>query len=224
MHPVQLSPSMMCADIFQMQSILDTFAHHEIELLHIDIMDGHFVPNMAMGTDYVRMLREHTHIPFDFHLMVNDPMAVLPWYDIKAGDYVSIHVENTIHLQRVLAWIKAKGAKPMVVLNPATPIFVLEEVLTDIEGVLLMTVNPGFAGQKVVPQTIEKITRLRQWLDQTGYTHIKIEVDGNVSFETSPAMRRAGADIFVCGTSSVFSKNDTLDNNITTFRNHLEKA
>ena len=224
MHQIQLSPSMMCADIFQMQNILDAFDNQHIDLLHIDVMDGHFVPNIAIGTDYVSMLRKRTHIRMDFHLMVDDPLAVLPWFDVQPDDYVSIHVENVIHLQRALAWIKAKGAKAMAVLNPATPIYMLEEVLPDIDGVLLMTVNPGYAGQKVVPQTIEKIARLRSWLDERGCSHIRIEVDGNVSFETAPRMRRAGADIFVCGTSSVFSKDDTLESNIQKFRNILENC
>ena len=214
----------MCADIFEMQHVLDVFKEQHIDLLHIDVMDGHFVPNIAMGTDYVKMLRKNTKIPMDIHLMVEDPLTTLPWFDIQQGDYVSVHVENAVHLQRTLAWIRAKGARAMVALNPATPIFMIEDILPDLDGILVMTVNPGYAGQKVVPQTIEKIARLRAWLNDKGYPGINIEVDGNVSFEYGAKMRRAGADIFVCGTSSVFSKEGTLENNINMFRRCLDEV
>ena len=127
---------------------------------------------------------------------------------------VSVHAESTKHLQKVLRAIKDKGAKAFAALNPATPICFLEEVLDDIDGVLIMTVNPGFAGQKLVPQTLEKITRVRKLLDENGKKASEIEVDGNVSFENAVKMSKAGADIFVCGTSSIFAKTGTIEENI----------
>ncbi len=218
----KLSPSMMCADIFKLQETLDVFREQKIEWLHMDVMDGHFVPNLAIGTDYVKMLRQRAGLPFDIHFMVQDPMALMPLFEIRAGDLVSVHAENAVHLQRTLAWIRARGAKPLVALNPATPVFVLEDVLEDVDGILVMTVNPGFAGQEMIPQSLKKIGRLRKWLDNAGYQRIMIEVDGNVSFQNAVKMRKAGADVFVCGSSSVFSGGGTLRANIMKMRGILE--
>lgn len=214
----KISPSMMCADIMNMKSVLKTFERNGIEYLHIDIMDGEFVPNFTLGTDYCKLLKKNTTIPLDIHLMVEKPEDKLDWFPIGEGDYVSVHVESTRHLQRVLALIKSKGAKPMVAINPATPLSVIEHVLDDIDGVLMMTVNPGFAGQKLVPATLKKITSLREYLDANGYSHVEIEVDGNVSFENAKKMRAAGADIFVAGTSSVFTDKFSLDEGIAQLR------
>ncbi|MBO5069718.1 MAG: ribulose-phosphate 3-epimerase, partial [Roseburia sp.] len=199
----KISPSMMCADIMNMKPVLETFEKNGIEYLHIDIMDGQFVPNFTLGTDYCKLLKKNSSIPLDIHLMVENPQDKIDWFPIGEGDYVSVHVESTKHLQRVLALIKSKGAKPMVAINPATPLSAIEHVLDDIDGVLVMTVNPGFAGQKLVPATLKKITSLREYLDVNGYSQVEIEVDGNVSFENAKKMRAAGADIFVAGTSSV---------------------
>ena len=214
----QISPSMMCADMMRLQETLDAFARQGIEYLHIDIMDGSFVPNFTLGTDYCKTLKKHTSIPLDIHLMVNEPESKLDWFPIGEGDYVSVHAESTKHLQKALSKIREKGGKPMVALSPATPISVLEHVLDDIDGVLIMTVNPGFAGQKLIPATLTKITRLREYLDANGYGHVEIQVDGNVSFENAKKMRAAGANIFVAGTSSVFTSDATLDEGIPKLR------
>ena len=208
----QISPSMMCADIAEIKSTLKTFEECGIEYLHIDIMDGAFVPNFTLGPDYCKALKKMTNIPLDIHLMVEKPERFLDIFPIGFGDYVAVHVESTPHLQRALAMIKAKGAKAMVAINPATPISALDYVLPDIDGVLVMTVNPGFAGQKLVPQTLEKIQQVRAYLDRKGYAHVEIEVDGNVSFENATKMSTAGANIFVAGTSSVFTGTDMAEN------------
>ena len=218
----KIAPSMMCADIMNMKQVLTSFENEGIEYLHIDIMDGQFVPNFTLGTDYCKILKKNTSIPLDIHMMVEDPETKIDWFPIGEGDYVSIHVESTRHLQRVLAQIRAKGAKPMAAINPATPITVLEHVLDDIDGVLVMTVNPGFAGQKLVPATLKKITELREYLDEKGYPQIEIEVDGNVSFENAIKMRAAGADIFVAGTSSVFKTEFSLEEGIRKLREVLD--
>jgi ribulose-phosphate 3-epimerase len=136
--------------------------------------------------------------------MVESPETKIEWFRPAPGDYVSVHTESTVHLQRALQKIKGFGAKSMAALNPSTPLSVLEYVLDDIDGVLLMTVNPGFSGQKVIPQTIKKVENLRKWLDDCGYPDIEIEVDGNVSLVNAPLMRKAGANIFVAGTSGLF--------------------
>jgi ribulose-phosphate 3-epimerase len=143
--------------------------------------------------------------------MIDKPEDKLEWFGIRPGEYVSVHYESSVHTQRVLAKIREKGAKPMLALNPATPLCVLEDVIGDIDGVLIMTVNPGFAGQALVPQTISKISRLKKWLADKGKEHIEIEVDGNVSFANAKLMRDAGADIFVAGSSSVFAEDMSLE-------------
>ncbi|MBR3965945.1 MAG: ribulose-phosphate 3-epimerase [Clostridia bacterium] len=217
----KISPSMMCADALNLGSTLKEFEENGIEYLHIDIMDGTFVPNFTLGTDYCKILKNATSIPLDIHLMIEKPEERLDWFPIGENDMVSVHAESTKHLQKVLRAIKDKGAKAFAALNPATPICFLEEVLDDIDGVLIMTVNPGFAGQKLVPQTLDKITRVRKLLDENGKKASEIEVDGNVSFENAEKMKKAGADIFVAGTSSVFKKDLTLTNGIIKLRSFI---
>jgi ribulose-phosphate 3-epimerase len=195
---------MMCADLFRLAETIHTFEQNHIPYLHIDVMDGSFVPNLMLGTEMVRQLRQFTPIPMDIHLMIEDPGNKLEWFGVKSGDYVSVHAEATRHLQRVLAKIRSLGAKPMAALNPATPLCAIEEVLVDVDAVLLMTVNPGYAGQKLVPQTLAKIGRLRRQLDDLGLDQVEIEVDGNVTPENAVKMRTAGANIFVAGTSLLF--------------------
>ena len=214
----EISPSMMCVNLPDIRRCLDVFAEKHIEYLHIDIMDGHFVPNFTLGTDYVRSLRKMTDIPLDIHFMVEKPEDKLEWFSIREGDYVSVHYESTPHIQRAVARVRDMGAKPILAINPATPVSALEYLIDDIQGVLVMTVNPGFSGQKLIPQTLHKIREIRSWLAQTGRSDVKIEVDGNVSFENAAAMRRAGADIFVAGTSSIFADDLPLDTAIDRFR------
>ena len=179
---------------------------------------------MMLGTDSIKQLRKISNIPLDIHLMIEQPEDKLSWFDLQPGEWVSIHTESTRHLQRALTRVREYGAKPMVALSPATPLCMIEDVLPDVDGVLLMTVNPGFAGQKLVPQMVNKVARLRKLLDETGYEHLRIEVDGNVSFENIGALRRAGADIFVGGTSSMFHKDHTVSENVAHVRRCLEEA
>lgn len=224
-HKPVLAPSMMCADVWQNgKQTLDALLAGHVGLLHADVMDGSFVSNLMMGTDAIKQLRRASSVPLDIHLMIEEPERKLDWFDIQPGEYVSIHAESTRHLQRVLARIRELGAHPMVALNPATPISVIEEVIPDIDGVTVMTVNPGFAGQKLVPQTLQKITHVRRLLDVANRQDAVIEVDGNVSFENAVKMRRAGADIFVCGSSSIFSAAGTIGENIARIRADLENV
>lgn len=216
-----ISPSMMCVDFSDLKETIRTFERKDIDFLHIDIMDGEFVPNFTLGVDFCNKIREMTHIPLDLHLMIEKPENKLDWFAPCEGEILSVHAESTAHLQRVLTKIHSFHAKAYVALNPATSISVLENILDDLDGVLVMTVNPGFAGQKLVNSTIPKITRLRDFLDSRGYEHISIEVDGNVSFENAAVMRAAGADVFVAGSSSVFSKDAHVENNIDWLRHQI---
>ena len=157
----KLAPSMMCCDFLNLGKQLEVFEKSGIDLLHMDIMDGNFVPNFALGTDYVKQLKKVTNIPLDIHFMTEYPERHLDSFPISEGDYVSIHYETTKHLQRVLQSVKDKGAKRLLALNPGTPVEVAADVLDDVDGFLIMTVNPGFAGQKMVPHSIDKIARAR---------------------------------------------------------------
>jgi ribulose-phosphate 3-epimerase len=224
MNRAMLSPSAMCMFGWgDMEITIEKLQQGGADLLHIDVMDGVFVPNLMLGTENIKYLRKISPLPLDIHLMIEHPEEKLDWFDIQPCEYVSVHVESTNHLQRALTRIRRYGAHPIAALNPATPLCMIEEVTDDIDAVLLMTVNPGFAGQELVPQTLHKMNRLRRMLDEIGRPDIRIEVDGNVSFEHGSKMRDAGADLFVCGTSSIFDKSGTILENIERFRNCIEK-
>lgn len=197
----KLAPSMMCCDLLNVREQIKMFEHQKIDVLHIDIMDGSFVPNIALGTCFVKQLKKETNIPLDLHLMIDSPERYINTYPIGEGDYVSIHFESTNHVQRALQAVKDKGAKPLVAINPATPIYAISEIFDDIDGVLIMSVNPGYAGQKMVSRSIEKIKEMRRFLDENGRPDAEIEVDGNVSIENAIKMRKAGANILVLGTA-----------------------
>ncbi len=217
----KISPSLMCVDFFNLSGAIKEFEENNIEYIHIDIMDGSFVQNYTLGTDLIKALKKKTKIPLDIHLMIDEPERKLNWFEFGENDYVSVHYESTKHLHRALAAIKSRGAKTMVAINPATSISAIEYVLDDVDAVLIMTVNPGFAGQKLVKSTLKKIKDLREFLDNNGYSHIEIEVDGNVSYENAKLMSDAGANIFVAGSSSVFAKEGTLTENTEKLRKIL---
>ena len=203
-----LLPSLMCISPRDLENALRLFENNGIPCLHVDVMDGRFVPNLQLGTAYCQQLREMTSLPLDFHLMVEDPAKMLEWFPIREGDWVSIHVEADHHAARTLARIRELGAHPMVALNPGTPLCMAEELFPLVDGVLLMTVNPGFAGQALVPSTIGKICRLRTMLDEGGFGDVRIETDGNVSEQNLLRMRNSGADMFVIGTSGFLGTAD----------------
>ena len=214
----KISPSMICADLMEMPKILRSFEANRVDSLHIDVMDGRFVSNYGLNPDYCRTLRKNTSLPLDIHLMVENPENALPLFPIQKGDSVSVHAESTYHLQRTLAEIRRLGARAFVALNPATPVSVLEETLDDIDGVLVMTVNPGLAAQKLIPATVGKIGRVRAVLDAHGKQNAEIAVKGNVSFTNAKTMRTAGADIFVADTSSIFKSDLSVVEGIVKLR------
>lgn len=217
----KLSPSLMCADLMNVEKSLRVFEKCGIEMLHIDIMDGVFVPNYTLGPDFCRGVRRVTDIPLDIHLMVENPEKCIEAFGLREGDYMSFHITSTQKPREIIDKIHSFGAKALVAVEPPVGLSALDSVSDILDGVVVMTVNPGFAGQKLIPETLDKVTECRRKFAAAG-AHFEIEVDGNVSFENAPKMRAAGADIFVCGTSSVFSKGDSLENNIERMRSLIE--
>ena len=214
-----ISASMMCADLVNLKETIKVFEEEQVEYLHIDVMDGEFVPNFGLGVDYIRGLRELTNIPLDMHLMIRNPEYKLQWMGIKESDIVSIHYEGTYQVQRALDWLSPFGCKKFLAISPATPIYVLEEVLDYIDGINLLMVNPGFAGQKMVPSTLHKAEKLKSFLSQNKRNDIVVEVDGNITPENGKRLSKVGAKIFVCGTSSIFKgKVKEYRENIRCFR------
>lgn len=220
----KISASMMCADLVNLRETIRIFEKVGIDYLHIDVMDGEFVPNFGLGSDYIRGLRELTKIPLDIHMMVASPEYKFKWVGIQSTDTVSIHYESTTQIQRALDWLTEFGCRRFLAINPATSIYVLEEVLDYIDGINLLMVNPGFAGQKIVSSTIKKAERLVKFLSDRGKQHIEIEVDGNITFENAKILRNIGANMFVAGTSSVFrSSIDDYSDNIRTLKQFIIK-
>ena len=181
MRKSQISASMMCSNLVDLQATIDVFEKEKVEYLHIDVMDGEFVPNFGLGVDYK-----------------------LPWIGIHKEDIVTIHYESTFQVQRALDYLVPYGCKRFLAINPATPVGQIEEVLDYIDGVNLLMVNPGFAGQKIVPSTLRKAEKLQKFLQEMHREDIILEVDGNITKEHGATLRSFGASIFVAGTSSIF--------------------
>ena len=210
---VSIAPSIMCADLCNLETDIRELENLGISLLHFDLMDAHFVPNMPIGLALIEQLRQKTDCAFDIHLMVeNNDFFVEAVADIGVQQ-IAVHAESATHLDRTLSVIQGYGIKAGVALNPATPLSAIAYVIERLDFVLIMTVNPGFAGQKLVPATLRKISECRTFLDEYG-VDLPIEVDGNVSFDNIPKMVAAGADILVGGTSSVFHKAGSRAENI----------
>ncbi|CEK18095.1 ribulose-phosphate 3-epimerase [Chthonomonas calidirosea] len=210
---VRVAPSMMCADQAHLADEVRELEMLGVDWLHMDIMDTHFVPNMPLGLTTVEHLRSLTRLPFDVHLMVEHNELFIERLAKIGVQSISVHAESTRHLDRVLSLIRAHGIQAGVALNPATPLSALEYVRELIDFVLIMTVNPGFAGQLLTASAIRKIEDCRRWLDERGLSQLPIQVDGNVSFTNIARMVAAGADILVVGSSSLFaSERPRLEN------------
>lgn len=206
---IQIAPSIICADWGRLEEHLRLLEELGVDRVHCDVMDGRFVPNITFGPEIQGQLHSMTNIPLETHLMIEEPDRHIEAF-IKAGSrLISVHAEGQKHLDRTLRLIASSGAIPAVAINPATPLANIEHVLEIVGLVLVMTVNPGFAGQELVPYTLGKIEKLRAMITARGL-RIDIEADGNVSFEHIPQMIRAGANVLVVGTSSLYRQGQSL--------------
>ncbi|HCM84691.1 MULTISPECIES: ribulose-phosphate 3-epimerase [Enterococcus] len=200
-----VSPSIMVPKIYEYEEYMKQFDQYNLSVIHFDVMDGHFVPNIMLGTSVFNDLKQMTQIPIDIHLMVNEPENYISMFNIKKDDWISFHPETTQQPYRLLQTIKDMGCRAGLVISPGTPISYLEECVDQLDYVTLMTVNPGFAGQTLVPNSFDKLKRIRQLLDSYN-PEIDLLVDGNTTPENSKKMSESGANGFVVGSASKILK------------------
>lgn len=203
---IKIAPSILSADFAHLGDQVAVVEKAGAEVLHIDVMDGHFVPNITIGPLVVKALRPHSKMRFDVHLMIENPERYIDEFAKAGADHITVHLEATPHIHRAIQQIKGCGLTAGVALNPATPLDGIKYILDELDMVLIMSVNPGFGGQKFIPAVLPKIEVLHRHLDQM-QSSCEIEVDGGINFETAPAVVKAGANILVAG-AAVFASPD----------------
>ena len=203
---LRIAPSILSADFARLSDEVARVEKGGADLLHIDVMDGHFVPNLTIGPPIVEALRKVTRLPLDVHLMMTNPDAFIPEFASAGADYLTVHVETCPHLHRTVQSIKERGVKAGVTLNPATPLSTVEGIIMDVDLLLVMSVNPGFGGQHFIASSLDKIARARRLIDRA-HSRAALEVDGGVKVDNAAQLVRAGADILVSG-SAIFSSPD----------------
>jgi ribulose-phosphate 3-epimerase len=204
---VRIAPSILSADFAALGAGIAAAERGGADLIHVDVMDGHFVPNITIGPPVVKSIKRVARVPLDVHLMISDPDKYAEAFVEAGADMLSVHVEVLPHLHRSIAFIKNLGVKAGVVLNPSTPAIALEEVAGDLDFVLVMSVNPGFGGQKFIPKSLHKVTAIRQMLDRAGNERAPIEIDGGVDLSNIARVVDAGVEIVVAG-SAIFNTPD----------------
>ncbi len=205
-RPTLIAPSILSADFAHLADEVAAVERGGADLLHVDVMDGHFVPNLTVGPPIVESLKKVTKLPLDVHLMITNADAFIAEFSAAGADYLTVHVEASPHLHRTVQSIKERGVKAGVTLNPATSLHTIEEILPDVDLVLIMSVNPGFGGQKFIGSCLKKIAAARRMLDEAG-SRALLEVDGGVKIDNAAQVLAAGADVLVAG-SAIFSSRD----------------
>ena len=220
---IKTSASLMCADLGNLIRDVRKLEKAGIDWLHFDIMDDHFVPNLTMGPLIVKSLRDKTHLPFDVHLQVSNPELFIPVFSKLGCEIITFHVEAVHHLFRTVSLIKKEGRKAGLAINPATPESHLKYILSEIDLIVVMTVDPGFVGQKFIPQVIPKIGNLRKMIQEQGL-RIDIAVDGNINERTIKKTKKAGANVFIGGTSALFRPDRELEEAAREFKRICQEA
>ncbi len=205
-----IAPSILSADFAHLAKEIESVEKGGADLIHLDVMDGHFVPNMTIGPPVVSSIRQITHLPLDAHLMIEEPARYVDALIEAGANWISVHVEADVHLNRTIEHLRSQGVRAGVALNPATPISALEEVLPDVDFVLVMSVNPGFGGQRFIPSALQKIRKLRENVSFNKY-RARIEVDGGVDAGNLQEVLEAGADVIVAGSAIFKSKTSPSD-------------
>ncbi len=203
----KIAPSLLSADFSRLQEDISLMEKGGADLHHVDVMDGHFVPNITFGPFIVKAIKKCASIPLDVHLMIENPELYIEDFANAGADYITVHQEACPHIHRTIQQIKATGAKAGVSLNPGTSISTIEDVLGDVDLILIMSVNPGFGGQSFIESSLDKIKRLRAILAERGLDHVEIEIDGGVKLENIDRVAEAGVDIFVSG-SGIYKAED----------------
>ena len=206
---IKIAPSILSADFSNLKEQISLIEKGGADLIHLDIMDGHFVPNITFGAPVIKKLRKVTKIPFDVHLMIENPERYIGDFVDAGADIITVHQESTVHLHRLIQQIKSYGIKAAVSLNPATSLETIEFVLEDLDMVLIMSVNPGFGGQSFIPQCKEKIKRLKKMIDDKGL-NVDIQVDGGVKLDNIKEIVDCGANVLVAG-SAIFDSEDIVE-------------
>ena len=214
----KIAPSILSADFSRLGDEVRAVEEAGADYIHIDVMDGHFVPNITVGPMIVKAVREITPLPLDVHLMITDPDHFIDEFVRSGADILTVQTEALVHAHRTIQHIKGQGARASISLNPATPLNGLEYILEDLDMILLMTVNPGFGGQKFIPSVVPKIRRLREMVVERGCS-VEIEVDGGIGPETIGLVSAAGADVFVAGSAIFYSEN--YAETIRAMRDHM---
>jgi ribulose-phosphate 3-epimerase len=220
---VKLAPSLLASDFANLGAAMRDAADAGAEWIHVDVMDGHFVPNITIGVPVVKSLRKATRLPLDVHLMIERPERYIDAFAKAGADIITVHQEATPHLHRAVQQIHSNGKKAGVAINPATPVGALEGILPFVDMILVMTVNPGFGGQAFIPTSPGRITAVREALDVLGRTEVEIEVDGGIAPDTAAAVVNAGASVLVAG-AAIFNDTASVADNVAAIRNAIEKG
>lgn len=218
----KISVSVMCSDLMNLGADIMELEKNGVDMLHVDMMDAHFVPNLTFGLDFLKGMHRVTAMPLDIHLMADNPFPLIQNMDLRVGDIVSVHVELPLNFAEIKEYLNEKGIGFGLVVNPATPVDAIEPYIPLLDTVTLMLVQPGFAGGKLIDGILDKVKEMRDFLDGHGGANVEISVDGSVSCERARLMADMGASIFVGGTAGIYRKGMTLAESIPLFRESID--